>query len=447
MATEVVMPKQGNSVEACILLEWKVKVGDSVSTGDIICEAETDKSTIEVESTAEGTVLALLWSEGDEVPVMQPILAVGDAGETYEAASSQKDTPEVGTSSEGSAQAETVKEESLNVPQAVPQAVSGSSSRVSPRAKNRAEREGVSLDSVTPTGPKGRIIERDVLAVSSRSVSVSPAARAAAQSSGAPVPQRGSGIAGRILLKDLVSTPEDQAGGIPAEKKVIPVRGIRKVTAQRMKESVDTTAAFTLNAYADAQGLMALRKKFKESDEKLGLNRISINDMVMFAVSRTLTSYPYMNAHFSGETITEYENVHLGFAVDTPKGLLVPVLPYAELHSLKELSEKSKHLAYKAIDGKAQMDELSGSTFTVSNLGALGIDTFSPVINIPEVAILGVGEISLKPIGTGGEDVRFVPHVGLSLTINHMAVDGAPGARFLKALTQNIADIELMLAL
>lgn len=447
MATEVVMPKQGNSVEACILLEWKVKVGDSVSAGDIICEAETDKSTIEVESTAEGTVLALLWSEGDEVPVMQPILAVGAAGEAYEGATILNAAPEGDTSGETSRATDTVKEQPLSVPQAPTPSTSEISSGVSPRAKSRAAREGVSLEGVTPTGPKGRIIERDVLAASSRSVSVSPAARAASLATGVAVPPRGSGIAGRILLKDLVSSTEDQGSERPAEKTVIPVKGIRKVTSQRMKESVDTTAAFTLNAYADARGLMALRKKFKESSEELGLSRVSINDMVMFAVSRTLTSYPYMNAHFFGDTITEYENVHLGFAVDTPRGLLVPVLPYAELHSLKELSDTSKQLAGRALDGKAQMEELSGSTFTVSNLGALGIDTFSPVINIPEVAILGVGEISLKPIGTGGEDVRFVPHIGLSLTINHMAVDGAPGARFLQALTQNIADIELMLAL
>ncbi|MBN2859007.1 MAG: 2-oxo acid dehydrogenase subunit E2 [Sphaerochaetaceae bacterium] len=448
MATEVVMPKQGNSVEACILLEWKVKVGDSVSAGDVICEAETDKSTIEVESTAEGNVLTLLWSEGDEVPVMQPILVLGAAGEVYDGASAQKENPVSDTSSEPSRKTDAVvKEEPLSVPQSLPQSTSAVSAGVSPRAKSRATKDGISLDGVIPTGPKGRIIERDVRAASSRSVSVSPAARAVAQATGAAVPQRGSGIAGRILLKDLISGPAEQVSKPSAEKNVIPVKGIRKVTAQRMKESIDTTAAFTLNTYADARGLIALRKKFKESSEELGLSRISINDMVMFAVSRTLISYPYMNAHFFGETITEYENVHLGFAVDTPKGLLVPVLPYAELHSLKELSDTSKHLANKAIDGKAQMEELSGSTFTVSNLGALGIDTFSPVINIPEVAILGVGEISLKPIGTGGEDVSFVPHIGLSLTINHMAVDGAPGSRFLKALTQNIADIELMLAL
>ena len=320
---------------------------------------------------------------------------------------------------------------------------------MSPRAKNRASREGISLDSITGTGPKGRIIERDVAAAAARPVSVSPAARAEAQASGASLPQRGSGIAGRILLRDLLSpaATEEAVAQISGGTRVIPVRGIRKVTAQRMKESLETTAQFTLNAYADASGLLALRKRCKQSSEELGLNSVSIHDMVMFAVSRTLTRYPYMNAHVSQTEITEFDNVHLGFAVDTPKGLLVPVVPYAELRSLKELSDESKRLARKAIDGKAQMDELSGSTFTVSNLGSLGIDTFSPVINIPEVAILGVGEIALKPVGTGGEDVRFVPHIGLSLTINHMAVDGAPGARFFKALTQNIADIELMLAL
>ncbi len=441
MATEVVMPKQGNSVEACILIEWKVKVGDTISTGDIICEAETDKSTIEVESTAEGTVLALLWSEGDEVPVMQPIMAVGAEGEAY-------DAPQAAAAEEPAAPVEAAPAPAAPAaPVAEKPATAATAEAASPRAKQRAVKEGISLDGIAPTGPKGRIIERDVIAAAASSVSASPAAKAMALSTGSVFPETGSGIGGRILLKDLISRGEAVAPALETEAKVTPVKGIRKVTAQRMKESLDTTAQFTLNAYADARGLMSLRKRLKNSREELGMNKVSINDMVMFAVSRTLKEFPFMNAHFSMEAITEFENVQLGFACDTPKGLLVPVVTYADVRSLKELSDETKRLAFKAIDGKASMEELSGSTFTVSNLGALGIDTFTPVINIPEVAILGVGEISLKPVGTGGDDVSFVPHLGLSLTINHMAVDGAPAARFLKALTQNIADIELTLAL
>ncbi len=444
MATEVVMPKQGNSVEACILLEWKVKVGDTVSTGDILCEAETDKSTIEVESTAEGTVLALLWNEGDEVPVMQPILAVGDAGESYTAAAGPAPAAEEKKAEPASAPAP----EAAAAPEAAPAVTAESGLAASPRAKQRATKEGISLDGIAPTGPKGRIIERDVISAAARSASVSPAAKEAALATGAALPETGSGIGGRILMKDLISRGESPApAAAAAEVTVKPVRGVRKVTAQRMKESLDTTAQFTLNAYADARGLQNLRNKLKNSREELGMNRVSINDMVMFAVSRTLKEFPYMNAHFSMEAITEFPNVHLGFACDTPKGLLVPVVSYADVRSLKELSDESKRLAAKAIEGKAQAEDLTGSTFTVSNVGAMGVDTFTPVINIPEVAILGVGEIALKPVGTGGDDVTFVPHIGLSLTINHMAVDGAPGARFLKALSQNIADIELMMAL
>ncbi len=447
MATEVVMPKQGNSVEACILLEWKVKVGDAVSVGDILCEAETDKSTIEVESTAGGTVLALLWNEGDEVPVMQPILAVGEAGESYsgsaQAAPVSPAAPE--TSSPAAEKAAPV----VQAPAAQVPATADVAVAASPRAKERAKKEGISLEGIAPTGPKGRLIERDVIQASLRDASLSPAAREMALSSGASIPETGSGIGGRILMKDLLTRGSDSAGpdASQEEVKVIPVKGVRKVTAQRMKESLDSTAQFTLNSYADATGLLALRKKLKLSGEERGLSSVSINDMVMFAVSRTLLQFPFMNAHFSMDSIKEYPHVHLGCAVDTPKGLLVPVITYADVRSLKELSSEAKRLAYKAIDGKAQMEELSGSTFTVTNLGALGVDTFTPVINIPEVAILGVGEIALKAVGSGGEDVKFVPHIGLSLTINHMAVDGAPAARFLKALAQNIADIELTLAL
>ncbi|NCB02424.1 MAG: 2-oxo acid dehydrogenase subunit E2, partial [Spirochaetia bacterium] len=254
---------------------------------------------------------------------------------------------------------------------------------------------------------------------------------------------------GRILAKDLAPSTASSQKEISLEDTYTekPVKGIRKVTATRMAESLHSTAQFTMTSYAKATALQQLRKRLKESDASLGLNNITINDLVMFAVTKTLLSFPYMNAHFLTDTIREYASIHVGCAVDTPKGLLVPVIKHAQSLSLKELSDTAKQLALAAIDGKAQMDDLSGSTFTVTNLGALGIDSFTPVINIPEVAILGVGGISLRPVGKGDSDVSFVPHISLSLTINHMAVDGAPGAKFLLSLVKNIESIDLLLAL
>jgi len=453
MAVEVVMPKQGNSVEACIILEWRVAVGDTVSVGDVVCEAETDKSTIEVESSADGTVLALLYAEGDEVPVMSPMMVVGEKGEKVEI-SAPKSEETVKEAPQESVKEE-VKEEKAPV-ELVSTSNDSDDLFASPRAKHAAQKQGVALASLTPSGPKGRIIERDVLAYASQYPSISPAAKEAIVNGEGVAPSQGSGIGGRILLKDLLAHSQQnvEQGGdeasllaFPGAYKEIPVKGVRKVTAQRMGESLSTTAQFTMTSYADATSLLALRKKCKNSNPELLLQNITINDMVMFVVSKTLQQFPSLNAHYLKDKIVEFEHVHLGCAVDTPKGLLVPVVPFASLRSLRELSDEAKRLAQKAIDGKAQMEELSGSTFTVTNIGALGIDSFTPVINIPEVAILGVGGISLRPVGKGGDDVTFVPHISLSLTVNHMAVDGAPGARFLKALVNNIASIDLMLAL
>lgn len=439
MAVEIVMPKQGNSVESCLILNWKVKVGDQVSVGDIVCEAETDKSTIDVESTSGGTVLALLYNEEDEVPVMAPIMVVGEKGEKVDVSSSAE--PQKTEEVKVEAKAQVVAPES---PQQVVQETR-EGAFASPRAKHTARDVGVFLDEVSPTGPKGRIIERDVLRVASSRPSLSPLAKEAALQ-GKEVPERGSGIGGRVLRKDLINKTETTPS-IENEFVVKPVKGIRKVVAHRMAESVHTTAQFTMSSFANATTLQAMRKRLKNSDPSMGLTNITINDLVMFAVTKTLHSFPYMNAHFLGDSIKEFHHVQLGCAVDTPRGLLVPVIKYANLCSLKELSDEAKRVAYAAIDGASLPDELTGSTFTVTNLGNVGVETFTPIINIPEVAILGVGGINVRPVGKGGDDVSFVPHIAFSLTINHMAVDGAPGAAFLAALVKNIESLDLLLAL
>jgi pyruvate dehydrogenase E2 component (dihydrolipoamide acetyltransferase) len=227
---------------------------------------------------------------------------------------------------------------------------------------------------------------------------------------------------------------------------VIPVKGTRKVIANRMLASMQTTAQLTLNAFADARAMLDYRKRLKASPQPLGLQDVTINDLVLYVVSRTLLQYPDLNALFSGEAITQYKRVNLGFAVDTPKGLIVPVIRAASDLALKQISQEARRLASACQNGTVMPDELTGGTFTVTNLGSLGIETFTPILNPPQVAILGVGGVNLKPIDVDG-DVQFIPHIGLSLTINHQVVDGAPGARFLQALTRNFAELELILAL
>lgn len=447
MATEVVMPKQGNSVEACIILEWKVKEGDTVAIGDVVCEAETDKSTIEVESTAEGTVLKLLYAAGDEVPVMQAMMIVGEKGEqvSVQAPGKEQDAP--------AAQVEP-KQEEKPAPAPVATREAGNSVGVSPRARAAAAAVGLDATQLAPSGPKGRVIERDVLHAAEGRAPLSPVAREALAAGTLTAPAAGSGIGGRVLSSDLsgtAATPSAAttaaASDFPGAFTETPVKGVRKVTAKRMLESIATTAQFTLNTYADATALQALRQRLKNSPAQLGVQKVTINDIILFAVSRTVLQFPFMNSHFLGDKIVTFEHVHLGCAVDTPKGLLVPVVRYADSRSLKQLSDDSKRLANASIEGKALPEELSGSTFTVTNLGAMGIDTFTPVLNIPEVAILGVGGISMRAVEDSDGDYAFVPHIALSLTINHQAVDGAPAARFLKALCDNIAAIDTLLAL
>jgi pyruvate dehydrogenase E2 component (dihydrolipoamide acetyltransferase) len=219
---------------------------------------------------------------------------------------------------------------------------------------------------------------------------------------------------------------------------------VRKVIAERMLQSLQTTAQLTIHASADARVLQALRRRFKESPEAMGLRGITINDLVLFAVARTLPAHPALNALFNGTEIHQYRSVHLGVAVDTPRGLMVPVIRAAETLSLRQLSTEARRLAAACLENKITPDELTGGTFTVTNLGAFGVESFTPVLNPPQVAILGVCTIQPKAVEMDGE-VQFIPHIGLSLTINHQVVDGAPAARFLQALGQAIAAIDLLL--
>lgn len=437
MAHQVLMPKQGNTVESCIIVEWNVKVGDRIEVGTVLCSAETDKSTIDVESTVAGTVLALLYNEGDDVPVMLPIAVVGEPGEEI-------DAPAVETKA---ASPEASEEPSVTVHEAqAPQAASqgGAAEGSSPRARHSAQERGISLSAVAATGPKGRIIERDVLAIGGQPLS--PAAREAALQGRLTAPASGSGIGGRVLERDLVASAAAPVS-TPSTYTDIPLKGIRKITAERMMASIATTCQFTMSAWADARALKRLRAAFKAARPELGLGGITIGDLVLYAVSKTLLEFPSHNAHFMGDAIRQFASVDLGIATDTSKGLLVPVLRNSSHMSLKELSDAAKSLITKARDGKATPDELAGSTFTVSNVGAFGIEAFTPVLNIPEVAILGVGAIALKPVEDEDGDVVFIEEISLSLTADHQAVDGAEAARFLRALTENIKSIDLLLAL
>lgn len=454
MATPVLMPKQGQSVESCLITRWLKAVGDLVVEGDILCEVETDKALLEVESPVSGTLLALFFSEGDEVPVLTTIAAIGQPGEAVDALQPAGTAP-ASLAADG---AKTAAAEPTLPTEAVTAAASpapaGGVGAISPRARNLARQKGVDLSGLQGTGPEGRIIERDIQAALAEMPRMTPLAKTMVAQGGYQAPSRGSGVAGRVMARDLTSMAGESEAGPPPppehpageeEITVIPLKGTRKIIATRMLESLQTTAQLTLNASADARALQAYRQRLKESDERLGLQKVTINDLILLAVSRTLPLYPDLNALFTENSISRYKQIHLGVAVDTPRGLVVPVIRQAQSLSLKQISEASKRLATACLEGTIQPDEIKGGTFSVTNLGSLGIESFTPVLNPPQVAILGVGNINLKPVEVAGE-VQFIPHLGLSLTINHQVVDGAPAARFLQSLAQGLAQIDLLLA-
>ena len=442
MAHILKMPRQGNTVESCIIVDWKVKEGDQVTAETAVCEVETDKAAFEVPAGAAGTVLAILAEQGADVPVLAPIAVIGAAGEDWNTAVAvTAPAPEVTVTAPSPAPEVAVTPVTVTPVTVAPAAVIAS-----PRARNLADREALPLPAAG-TGPGGRIIERDVIsALESR-----PALTAAAKAAGAGmVPQQGTGLAGRVTAADLASPASHSP-----EYTETPIKGIRKIISDRMFESLAESAQFTLNACAPVSRLQDIRFRMKASQYfgEPGLSKITVNDLILFAVSRVLPLFPFMNAHKMGDSVRTFERIHLGVAVDTPRGLMVPVIRNADLLSLAQISAEAKRLAAACQSGAAKPDEISGSTFTVTNLGSLGITNFTPILNAPEVAILGVCSIELKPVPQSKNDTAgrqlppdFEPHIGFSLTINHQVIDGAPAARFLKALCEAVADIDLLLA-
>jgi len=248
-----------------------------------------------------------------------------------------------------------------------------------------------------------------------------------------PAAVTGSGPGGRVLEQDLRAI-------YVAAPAAVPVSNIREKIARRMRESLSTTAQYTLNATANAGGLLAVRARIKESGATPDIN---INDLVAFCTVKALLAMPDVNAEYRDGKIVKHSEVHLGFACDTPRGLMVPVIRNAHQMSAGQLATAAKELSARAVQGSIAPDDLSGATFTVSNLGGLGIESFTPLLNPPQVAILGVGAIQLKPV-RGAAGVEFVDAIGLSLTCDHQVVDGAPGARFLKVVREQIENVEVL---
>lgn len=433
MATPVIMPRQGQSVESCILTEWKVKQGDSVSEGDVLAVIETDKASFDLESTASGKVLELFWEADDDVPVLANVLVIGEDGENVEEfrpAGEGASVPDVSSSPDATVTEapSSVVESSIPTTASAPISsnevpLGGISAGVSPRARKLAFRHGLDPETLEGSGPNGRVIERDVEAVISGRPRLSASAVSKARDGMEP-PIRGKGLAGMALASDM-----REPGAIEGAK-VEQVKGIRKLVAERMIQSLQTSAQLTLNAHFELTKAQAYRKERVDG----GKSKVSINDLIAYAQIQALGAHAELNAHFLGDRFAVFEKVHLGIAVDSPRGLMVPVVKDASDLSLEALSTEIKKLAIACREGTIQPDDLSGGSCTLTNLGMLGVSTFTPVLNVPEVAILGVGGIELKPKRTESGDIEYAEFLPLSLTIDHQAVDGAPAARFLQTL-------------
>lgn len=440
MATPVIMPRQGQSVESCIIAKWHKNVGDAVSEGDVLFTYETDKATFEEEAKLSGTMLAVFFEEGDDVPCLTNVCVIGNEGEDASAfAPAGEDEEEAAPAEEAAPVAsETAPVETAAQPIAADGAI-----KISPRARMAAQAQNVNPALVAGTGPQGRIIERDVL--TARGAASTSAAYDAFAAADAAV--SGTGIGGRVRLDDLTGAPAQAAAPAPVQPEVEEVKhsNIRKVIARSMHASLSEGAQLTLNTSFDASALLAFRAKVKAQMERVGLANITLNDMILYAVAKTLPNHKELNAHYYDDKMVYFKSVNLGMAVDTDRGLMVPTIFGADSMTLNELAVASKALAAECNKGTINPDLLKGGTFTVSNLGSLGIETFTPVINPPQTGILGVNTIEKKVREVNGE-LKLYPSMSLSITFDHRALDGAPAARFVSDLAKNLENFELLLA-
>jgi pyruvate dehydrogenase E2 component (dihydrolipoamide acetyltransferase) len=436
MAIPVLMPRQGQSVETCILGEWVKKKGDAVKVGDVLFSYETDKASFEEDAKADGILLDVFFAEGDEVPVLVNVAVIGNPGESVE-----EYRPGGGAKV---ATLETVGEitETIVAPEVKAVAEPSGKIKISPRAKHAAEKMGIAYQTLQGTGPEGRIIERDIETAAQQAPKLTPLAQEKAKAEGLTLGETASGLGGKAVAKDLVSYNQIYSDDFEVKK----LTNMRKLIAKAMHASLQNSAQLTHHMSADARKIMALRKRFKkELDGGMISQNITINDLVCFAVIKALKKFPQVNTHFTGDSMRWFKKVHLGLAVDTDRGLMVPAIRNADDLSLEGLSAQLNAIAAQCRKGNVSPELLApeAATFTISNLGNYGVEMFTPVINLPQTAILGVCTIVPRPKDLGDGVYGFVPMMGLSLTYDHQALDGGEATLFLREIKEQIENIEV----
>ncbi|MDR0403933.1 MAG: 2-oxo acid dehydrogenase subunit E2 [Treponema sp.] len=459
MAERIIMPKQGLQMTEGTIMEWLVPEGGEVVEGKPLFSMETDKLTITIDAMVSGTLLKIIAGPGVTVPITGLIAVVGKPGEDIsgilaEAGTGQADavsgpppqTSGAALSSGGAAERTASTGAGLDA--------AGGRRLISPRAKLTAGERGVDWRVLRGSGPDGMIVERDIPDAASAGtasggaagIKATPLAAKTAALSGislAEVP--GTGIRGKVTRDDVERARQGRAagrvGGIPGEKKIVPMKGMRKIIAERMKQSQNENAQTTHRVSVRMDEAVRLRAALEKA--------VGYNDFIAMAAVRALRDFPEMNAELGPDGIWRKEFVNLGVAVAVDDGLIVPVVKDADLLSLKELALAIKELADKARNGSLQPDDYSGGTFTLSNLGMFGLEEFTAIINPPEAGILAVGMITDTPVAVSGEGgaktVEIHPVLKLTLSYDHRVVDGAPAARFLARIKEYLENPYKML--
>lgn len=449
MAEELFIPKLGQTVEEVTLVNWLVKDGDKVEQGQEVLEVETDKAVFNVEAVDSGYIHIGPYEAGDVVPVLAVVALIGEQDDIFKVNASQ---PVGGSAPKKLIESKPARRLESPVPADL---IQTGKLFASPRARKLAAQKKVNLDRVIPTGGNGtRIREADVVNFLLNEPKISPVARAMAKEANldlySVIP---SGPRGEITRADVEKAlanrtmvsreiKEESLALIPAEiKERVPLKGVRGVIAERMGMSTHTTARVTLLMDVDATALAAFREKLKQQVAAEWGFTPGYNDLLAQLCAKALAQYPYMNARLNGDVIEQLAEINVGIAVDTEKGLYVPVIRNVDKKGLRVIGSEFRQRVDEVRTGKILPENLSGGTFTITNLGMYDVEGFTPVINLPEAAILGVGKIISKPVVHENE-VVIRQMLTLSLAFDHRLVDGAPAARFMQAIKNLINEPE-----
>lgn len=426
MAEKVLMPKLGATMEEGTIDNWLVDVGDSVEEGDPIVEVQTDKITIEVEAETNGVLLKKLYEVGDTVSVLKTIAYIGEAGE------------EIGHIEEDMLKEDQETDSTLEViSEAATEFIEGEEKiRRTPLARRLALEHGIDLTNVKGTGPKGRIQKYDVEQYLKKT-KITPLAKKIAEDKHIDIASiEGSGYGGKILKSDVLLQERIDHEADTLEEDRTAFKGLRKIVAERMAESFYSAPHVTLYSDVDMTEIIKLRKQLLPVIEEVTGQRLSFNEIIIKATAAALMRHPNMNVSLEEEKeIIFHRQINIGFAVAISDGLVVPVIKEADKKGFASITKKAKELVQKAHQGKLLPDDMAGSTFTISNLGMYAVDGFTPIINQPNSAILGVGQIKEQPAIVDG-DIKVRPLMTLSLSFDHRVIDGAPAAQFLTDLKE-----------